>query len=42
MFVKKILWLFLFYVTIQKGFAQLTESFSDGDFTAQPEWISVN
>jgi len=42
MFVKKILWLFLFYVTIQKGFAQLTESFSDGDFTAQPEWISGN
>ncbi len=42
MFVKKLCWLVLFYLNIEIGYAQLTESFSDGDFSYQPEWITGN
>lgn len=42
MFVKKLFWAALFYLNTQVGRAQLTETFSDGNFNAQPEWTPGN
>ena len=42
MFVKHLLYVILFCLNTQRIYAQLSESFSDGNFDAEPEWIVSN